>query len=197
MKVGKISYPSRLISMEKSSSSIKDLEYFKKNVVEANFSEITAFFDNLTEEYSADKIKGSSIELESDKPAEKEFSRLIHNYLASSFALIDQMGNFSEKGESIKHKFYNRNQTVFLKELRNYITHRTTPPIDSRESGAKVLGWKKRKFEIYLERGFLEYLDNRGREEKVRKYINERSILDAEKELRKFQNSLRKLLNEL
>jgi len=68
-----------------------------------------------------------------------ELSRLIHNYVASSFTLVDhtrylmthyQASDFYKEYEAKKTKVIEMPEHHFLKDFRNYVMHRNLPPID-------------------------------------------------------------------
>ncbi len=68
-----------------------------------------------------------------------ELSRLIHNYIASSFTLVDhtrylmthyQESDFQAEYELKKTKVIDMPEHHFLKDFRNYVLHRNLPPID-------------------------------------------------------------------
>lgn len=175
----------------------EDLDYFHDNVVEKNFAELMSLIEKFSEDkFNEDILKlNDTYDIGERGEANKRFSRLFYNYITSSFGLINQIENFSEDAKDKKEEIFSEGQRKFLRELRNFVIHKTKPPIDSRDSGGAVFLWKKRKFEISLEEGFLKYLDkeNRGREKSVREYLGGKKVVDAELELRKFHNSLSKL----
>lgn len=180
------------------SSGKKDFELFRRNVVEPNFFELEEFIKELSTNFEGREevlaTRTQKLDTRDRLEANKKFSRLLYNYLTSAFSLVDQM----DRSETSKNEeeFMEKKQVSFLKELRNYFIHSSRPSVDSEEMGAEVLEWKKRKFLIKLDTGFLEELEGRGRENKVRNYLNQKTEIDAELELRRFHNSLMEFYRE-